>query len=384
MDDIIIKNGFIMDPARQIREPADLFVSGGKIRAIEKNGEAACEAVQVINGAGCMITPGWIDHHVHLSPLIQSGIPAEAVCFSSGVTTAVDAGSTGCLTYERQRPVIESWRLGVKAYLNVSSAGLLTLPEPEPVSPESMDESGIRRMFSAYGRELLGLKLRTSRSIVGTLGYRPLYRTVELADRLGVSVMVHCTDPPGTMEELLSVLRPGDVLTHMYHKTGETVLNREGRVKEAAWKARERGILFEAADARAHFSFEVSEAALREQFYPDLIATDLTAFSMYRRPTAFNLAMQVSKYVSMGMELYEVIRRCTELPAKSMGLLGEIGTLEPGRTADITVIRQEDRYNEFGDRPNKEKEQQIRKGNKIYRPVLTVKRGEIVYRDLEF
>ncbi len=98
-----------------------------------------------------------------------------------------------------------------------------------------------------------------------------------------------------------------------------------GLVKEAAWQARERGILFEAADARAHFSFDVGEEAVKEGFLPDLIGPDLTAFSMYQRPTSFNLAMQVSKYTYMGVDIYEVIRRCTELPAKIMECKGKSG-----------------------------------------------------------
>lgn len=382
LDDIVIKNGFIMDPANQFREAADLVIHKGRIKRISK--EESGRAKQVINAAGCIITPGWIDHHTHLHPLIPNGIPAESACFSSGVTTAVDAGSAGCETYEKNRPFLNSWRLGVKAYLNVSSAGLSNLPEPENVNPDSFNKGEIRRMFAEYGEELAGIKLRTSKGIVGNQGFIPLQKTVELAEEIGVPVMVHCTDPPGTMEELLSILRPGDILTHMYQNIGSSILNEAGQISDAALKARERGILFEAADARAHFSFEVSEPAIRDGFLPDFISTDLTAFSMYQRPTAFNLAMQVSKYIYLGMDLYEVIRRCTELPAKRLGIIGNAGTLTQGGQADITVIRQENRYNEFGDRPNYDENRSIRKGSFIYHPVMTIKNGEIVYRDMTF
>lgn len=382
MDDIIIKNGFIIDPANQLREPSDVVICGGKVKRISR--EEKGQAKQIVNAAGCIITPGWIDHHTHLYPLIKNGIPAEAACFSSGVTMAVDAGSAGCGTYEEHRPVIGSWRLGVKSYLNVSSTGLSTLPVPENVNPGSFEKDKLKYIFALYGDELLGLKLRTSREIVGAHGYGPLQKTVELAGEMGVPVMVHCTDPPGSMKELLSILRPGDILTHMYQNIGDTILDKDGHVIEEARTARERGILFEAADARAHFSFEVSEAAIKEGFLPDFISTDLTAFSMYQRPTAFNMAMQVSKYVYLGMDLYEVIKRCTVLPAASMGLDGIIGTLTPGADADVTVIRQEARYNEFGDRPYYDESCSIRKGNTIYHPVMTVKKGEIVYRDTSF
>lgn len=142
--------------------------------------------------------------------------------------------------YEKNRPVIKSWRLGTKAYLNVSSAGLSTLPNLENVDPKDFDAPEIKRFVSEYGDELPGLKLRTSKSIVGSLGYEPLRRTVDLADSLGVPVMVHCTDPPGTIDELLSILRPGDILTHMYQNIGDTILA-GGLVKEAAWAGQGTG-----------------------------------------------------------------------------------------------------------------------------------------------
>lgn len=132
------------------------------------------------------------------------------------------------------------------------------------VDPAHFDEGKIAAAFQMYGPILQGLKLRTSRAVVKELGYAPLRRTLELAGKLGVSVMVHCTDPPGEMDELLSILRPGDVLTHMYMNKGSTILDGKGTVSKAAYDARKRGVLFEAADARAHFSFEVGESAIRQ------------------------------------------------------------------------------------------------------------------------
>lgn len=138
------------------------------------------------------------------------------MCFSSGVTTAVDAGSTGCDTFSANILFMDQSKLTIRAYLNVCSTGLDSLPqEMEDVDPAHFDEGKIAAAFQMYGPILQGLKLRTSRAVVKELGYAPLRRTLELAGKLGVSVMVHCTDPPGEMDELLSILRPGDVLTHI-------------------------------------------------------------------------------------------------------------------------------------------------------------------------
>ena len=227
------------------------------------------------------------------------------------------------------------------------------------------------------------LKQRTGAHIVKEAGYEPLKATVSLAERIGVTVMVHCTHPPGEMSELLNILRPGDIMTHMYMNQGSTIVE-DGRVKDCALRAREQGILFEAADARAHFGLPVAQTAIGEGFFPDILASDLTKLSMHLRPTAFNMAMQLSKYVELGIPLYEAIRMCTINPAVHMGMEGEIGSLTPGHAADIAVFRPVERENVFGDRPYSTAGQRLHTGHKVFQPVLTIRNGEMVYRDVTF
>lgn len=382
MYSLIIKNGLLVDGVygRGIR--ADLAVRDGLIAGIGFfDGE---DAVSVIDAEACLVTPGLIDHHTHLYPMASIGIPGEAVCFASGVTTAVDAGSTGCDTYENYRPFVCSAKLLIKSYINVCSTGLETLPCPENLNPMFFDKGKLIELFRNYGSELLGLKIRISKDIVGSYGFEALKAAVNLADQIGVPLMVHSTNPPGSFTTLLDCLRRGDIVTHMFHNTGHTILNENKRVQESVWSARSRGVLFEAADARTHFSFDVGEAALKEGFFPDFIATDLTKFSMYLRPTAFNMAMQVSKYCAMGMEFSEVIRRCTEIPAKNMGIFHEVGSFGMGKKADIVVFRICDRKTDFGDRILQEPSSAVRTGTHLYQPVITVKNGEMVYRDITF
>lgn len=378
---LLIKGGRVLDPANRIDQVEDVAVENGKILSVR---EFSGDVQFTVDATGCIVTPGLIDHHVHLYPLMANGIPAEAVSFAAGVTTAVDAGSTGCATYPLHRGFLETSKLNIFCWLNVCTSGLASLPILEDVNPANYNQDRIAACFEKYGDRLMGLKLRTSKNIVGELGYEPLRQTVRLADSLGVPVMVHCTNPPGPMEELLEILRPGDVLTHMYQNIGPTILDESGHVSAAAKSAREKGVVFEAADARAHFSFEVSEPAIAEGFLPDIFATDLTVLSMYQRPTSFSLAMQLNKYMHLGLSLEEVITRCTLNPAKRMNRLGEIGTLTPGAAADVAVFRPEDSDNTFGDRPFYEKDCVLRSGKLFLRPVLTLKNGEIVYRDISF
>lgn len=197
--------------------------------------------------------------------------------------------------------------------------------------------------------------------------------------------MVHCTNPPGPMEELLKMLRKGDVLTHVYQNTGYTILDDSRQhISKAAWEAKQRGVLFEAADARLHFSFEVSRIAMQEGFYPDFIGTDSTAVSVYQRPTAFSMAMQINKYLSLGMTEDMVLRACTSNTAKLLGLFPQIGSLKPGSAADVAVFRRESVPTVFRDRPGYDPSGEELQGKISLKPVLTIKNGVFVYRDLTF
>ena len=269
-------------------------------------------------------------------------------------------------------------------YINVCSVGLSTLPKQmEDVKPEHMDVGKLKELFDNYGDELLGLKIRTSKNIVGELGLEPLKAAVKIGEKINRPLMVHITNPPAEMEKVLEILRPGDIVTHMYQNVGYTIL-KNGHVADCVWKARERGIIFEAADARAHFSFEVSEKAIAEKFYPDLLGTDVTRLSMHLRPTAFNMAMQISKYTYLGMPFEKVIKAATWNNAENMGISDRVGSLKEGKQADIAVLRVHEGKNVFGDRPYTDETASFRESNRVFEPVLTVKKGEMVYRNVTF
>jgi len=378
---ILIKNGHVIDPLNDIDEVTDVLVDGSRIEKIGK--DLPLYDYNTVLASGCIVTPGLVDHHAHIWPLANIGLPAASACFGAGVTTVVDAGSSGPATYHMYRPYLDLEKVRVKAYLNVCTTGLASLPTPEDIAPDHICEAKIMECFDKYGSELLGLKIRTSKFIVKDMGFEPLKKTISIAEKLGVSIMVHSTDPAGEFSELLELLRPGDVLTHMYMNKGSNLVS-DGKVIDAAFKARERGIIFEAADAREHFGIDVAETAIKQGFLPDFIATDLTHLSMHLRPTSFNMAMQLSKYTALGISLKDAIRMATVNPAKHMGMLDKIGSLTVGHPADIAVFRPVEKENVFGDRPFGNPDQKTVTGKLVYQNVLTIKDGEMVHRDVTF
>ena len=378
--DYLIKGGRLLG-ARDGKEGIrDVAVTGRRIARIGTIPET--DARMTINAAGCVVTPGLIDFHAHLSPFSEIGVYPEPACFPSGVTTAVDAGSAGASNYPILRTGAYSTHVNVYAFLNVCSTGLATRSFLENLEPGRFNRGRIRELFRQYGRtELLGLKVRQSQEIVGELGLEPMKAALELAGELDVPLMVHITNPPCPLDELIDLLRPGDIVTHAYQDSHSTILGPDGRVSAAVRAARERGVLFDVANANAHFSFRVARAAIAEGFLPDTISTDLTNMGLFRRPNAYNLLHIMSKYLNMGLTLEQIIERTTQIPARIIGR-PELGFLAEDGVADIAVFRQEDREIEYG--TGRGATAEILKGTTMLRTMLTMREGALVYRDQAF
>ena len=64
LNSMLIRGGRVIDPANGIDKIADILVENGKVAAIGEN--IAAEGVQVIDAAGKVVAPGFIDMHCHL------------------------------------------------------------------------------------------------------------------------------------------------------------------------------------------------------------------------------------------------------------------------------------------------------------------------------
>jgi len=376
MYDILLKKGRVIDPYNGIDRIMDLAISNGVIERLDDNIEAS--ALQTIDLSGCLALPGLIDFHTHIFPLAEIGVLGEATYFPSGVTTVADAGSAGAGTYEGHRGFLSSSKLNVKCFLNISSGGLATGSYLENLNPEKYNRDKIKRLFSKYPHELMGLKVRQGAEIVGEYALEPLKETIKLAETLGVRVMVHCSNPPAVMDELVNLLRPGDILSHAFQNKHSTILDEHGKIRQAVWKARERGVIFDVAHANVHFSHDVAIKAFGQGFLPDTISTDLTVRSLFKRPAVMNMLHVMSKFLVLGMSLEQVIKACTQTPAQLLGLERELGSLSEGTTADISVLKLIDSKTEFGDCDGN-----IIYGSQQLRAMLTVKDGDLVFRDIE-
>ena len=380
--DLIIRNGTVVDPWQGVNGCRDILIRGGKILAApdEDEDDAAAEGGKVIEARGCLVFPGLIDYHAHLFyGGTEVGVHPDSALLPQGVTTAVDQGSAGFVNWESFfRTVISNSQVRIYSHLHVSPAGLATAGWPEPVDPRLYNLERVRSLFENYSGWLCGLKIRQSREVVGELGLAPLKAALDMAGELGCRVVVHTTNPPGAAEDLVSLLRPGDVFCHVYQGKGSTIIGAGGKVKSAVRKARDRGVVFDTADGRPHYAFSVIRAAIADGFAPDVISTDVVRSSLYEH-TVFGLPFIMSKYLNLGLSLPSVVEACTAAPARLVGMQGRLGTLAPGASADVAIFKLKASdivlRDHFGDSLVCEQ---------ILVPQMTIRGGKIVYRCLEF
>jgi predicted amidohydrolase len=373
-----ITGGTIIDPSRSVRGPGEVLIKGNRI--VSPGQGEAVEAEKKVSANGCLVFPGLIDYHAHLfAGGCDTGIPPDSSLLPMGITTAVDAGSCGVANYESfLRAIVTTSRVRIFSFLNVCPAGMSTSRYHEETDPRYYDETGIAELFSRHPGQLLGLKIRQSKEIVGELGTKPLEATVQIARRMNCPLVVHTTNPPVPAEKLVSLLRPGDVYCHVHHGTGETIIDGNGKVRPGLVEGQKAGIIFDAANGRNNFASEVARKALAQGFFPDVISSDVTARTVFGN-FVFSLPYVMMKYLNLGMELERVIAACTSVPARLIGLSGKIGTLAPGAFADVAVFQQVEKpiiiIDKFGGRIT---------GEKWLIPQLTILDGKIAYRQIDF
>src|SRR5258707_11204195 len=160
-------------------------------------------------------------------------------------------------------------------------------------------------------------------------------RTAEMAN---VPLMIHITDSPIPLPDILAEMIQGDIITHCYHGRANGIMGpQKDLVLKEVVEAQRYGIIFDCAHGRNHFSFPMIEKALDQGFLPDTISTDLTVTSATKGPV-WDLTTTMSKLLHFGRKLDDIVARATAAPARILGYDGTVGTLKPGANADIALI----------------------------------------------
>lgn len=378
--DILIKNANVIDPVKNTITKGNIAITNGKFVEYDVNKAKDYIIDDVLDGDDYYVSPGWIDGHTHIFyEGTEPGLPADVSLIPMGITTTIDGGSSGYGNWPLfKKNIVDNSIMNIYYSVNVSPSGQITERYPEDVNPKNYVPSQYKKIFEADPIYSRGLKLRYGAEVVERFGNDVLDKAIELANILECPLTIHVTNPPCEMTEILNKVRPGDVVCHIYQGKRSTIIDDNGKVKEAVFKARERGVYFDSADARVNHSYAVIKPALEQGFVPDIISTDMVKSSMFRN-MLWGLPVVLSKWLNLGMSLSDVIKACTYAPAKIHKLGNGLGTFNIGASANATIFKIIDKKFHLKNRMNEDFY-----GEKLIVPQVTIINGEIVYRNVEF
>jgi dihydroorotase len=329
--DLLLKNGHVIDPANQRNGRMDVAIIRNQIAKVAPNLPAS-HARHVIDVSEYYITPGLIDLHAHFDAQgADLNLNPDHNALRNGVTTAVDAGSSGADNFENfRRLVIDDSRTRVLAFLNIVAAGMYGGQVEN--DPKQMNIEKAVAMIAKHRDVIVGIK---------TAHYQPpdwtaVDNAVKAAELSKTVCMVDFHPKPGRgySDLILKHMRPGDIHTHFYGRLTPQ-LDANKKIQPYMLEARQRGVLFDVGHGSGSFWFRIAVPAIQQGFLPDTISTDIHKDSiMLSRATMTNV---MSKLLNIGMTLEQVIERSTINPAKAIRR-ADLGTLSEGKVADIAIL----------------------------------------------
>ena len=374
MYDLLLKGGAVIDPSTGLNGLRDIAVEHGNVAYINAR-IAPEEARHVIDVTGRIVTAGLIDLHAHVfEGFTRLGVHPDQGGVYAGVTTIVDAGSAGCATFSGfPRYIIPQCHTEIIPFLHICQTGLSTIPDI--IAEGSINLDATLRVADRYRNLICGIKARMVSPALEIFGMEMPRLARRAARESGIKLMVHIGDTekrydPTVIRQLLPMLEAGDILTHYFTANPGGVLDGNGRLVPEAWEAAKTGVWFDTAHGQGNFSFDVGRRIIDQGLLPHCISTDLTIPGRLR--TVHSMTEMMTRFLGLGFSLEQVVTMCTANPAKAIGAEGRLGSLAPGRQADISILKIVE-----GDWTVYDVLGASLPVRKAVVPVLTVKRGEL-------
>ncbi len=329
MFDLLLRRARLVDDTL-----TDIAIQDGKIAAL---GEISAPARKTVELDGrCYASAGWIDSHVHCypnSPIYYD--QPDSVGIATGVTTVIDAGSTGADDIDDFYQLTRSAATEVFALLNISRVGLIA--QNELANMANVDADAVSQAVKRHPDFIVGLKARMSSSVVGDNGITPLERAKTMQRENGdLPLMVHIGNNPPNLDEIAERLSAGDIITHCYNGKPNRILTASGELRASVTRALKRGVRLDVGHGTASFSFEVARRAIALGILPQTISSDIYCRNRIDGPVR-SLALVMSKFLAIGMSLPQVVECVTAGAADGLRLTQK-GRLAVGYDADLTLF----------------------------------------------
>ena len=380
MPELVIVGGTVLDQHGERR--ADVAVTGDQITAVGEGLET--EGARVLDAAGCIVSPGFVDLHTHLREPGQE----EAETIETGSRAAALGGFTAVVAMPNTDPAIDSAAV-VRQVLDAGATA------PCDVHTSAAITVGRKGEALAPMAELaqLGVRICTDDGC-GVQDTRLMRRALEYAGPLGITLAQHCEvealsegghmhegewssrlgvpGVPAEAEELmvmrdLALARLTGGRVHFQH------LSTAGSV-ELVRRAKAAGLPVTAEATPHHFTLTHAEVASYDPVFKvnpplrtaadvaaikvgladgtiDAIATDHAPHAQERKEQPFDeapcgmlgletaLALAVSELLPAGLSLTEIVALLTWRPAVIAGIADRHGgPIEAGRPANLCVF----------------------------------------------
>eukprot|EP00051_Salpingoeca_urceolata_P035166 m.28537 g.28537 ORF g.28537 m.28537 type:complete len:417 (+) comp8866_c0_seq1:177-1427(+) len=347
----VIHGGRVLDPATGTDGILDVVLQDGRVLEVGTELVSRYPTAERFDATGLLVTAGLVDAHVHVyeacTPL---GVDPDTYCLRRGVTTVCDAGSAGASTYPGlEKFIINKVHTRIVGLVNIALEGLAWsglaggAPGGELDNIRQISKEATVEAVQAH-KSAIGVKVRLTADIAddGKNEKEAYARALAAARESNTFLMTHHAISVVPLEECPGKMIKGDIYTHLFHGWKSTILEAEDegktfRVHPAVKAAQERGVYMDIGHGAGAFNWTVAEQAAALDFWPDIISTDLHTAS-YHGP-AYDLPTVMTKMLHVGMPLEAIVRATTATPAKALGLADIVGSLQPGREADVTVLQ---------------------------------------------
>jgi dihydroorotase len=340
--DLVLQGGHVIDPKNGIDGVRDVAIKDHKIATVAEHIQAG-PGTKMVDVSGLLVTPGLVDIHVHVyagtgerhAYAGDHSLYPDGFTLRSGVTTGVDAGSSGWRNFpDFKDRVIDRSITRILAFLNIVGNGMRAGGYEQNLA--DMDANAAAQQALKYPQVIVGIKTAHYDGPEWT----PVEHAVQAGTIANIPVMVDFGTfrPERPYQDLVTKkLRPGDISTHMY-LDDVPMLDANGKVEPYLFAARKRGVIFDVGHGGGSFLFRQAAPAIKQGFVPDSISTDLHNDSM--NAGMKDMLNVMSKFLNLGVPLSDVIRMSTSNPAHEIKH-DELGNLSVGSDADVAVFRLE-------------------------------------------
>jgi dihydroorotase len=327
--DLIVKGGRVIDPSVRLDAVRDVAISGGRIMAVEPN--IAADAADTIDARGKLVVPGMIDIHTHTARFTEG----PGLVLQDGVTGWVDAGSQGADRISETIAIAKASPEQGRVLINIGRAGIL--PEGDTMDLAHADVAAAKDAVARNREFIVGVKARLSRDVAGPNDSEVLRRTQEVATSFNLPVMIHMGQTISPIGGLINMLKPGDIVTHMFAPPPNSIIDDSGHILPEVLAARRRGVWFDVGNGQAgHMRWDTVQAIMKAGFWPDTFSTDWNTNA--HMTGVIDLPNCMSKFLGLGMSLDQVIARATVNASRQFPLFRDRGTLNVGAVADVALL----------------------------------------------